>query len=54
MDLSGKLNLVCSPSDSKPLSLTSENSSSIPPPHREYEKMLRHLEAECRVHVKNE
>jgi len=32
----------------------SDSAASIPMAHREYEKILRQLEAECRTHIKCE
>lgn len=31
-----------------------DSQESLPPAHREYEKVLRQLEAECRTHIKCE
>ena len=51
-DLQRKLDLVASPSESKQCSTITE--SSLPAAHREYEKILRQLESECRQHIKCE
>jgi|688.fasta_scaffold93839_1 hypothetical protein len=54
-DLQRKLDQINSPSDSKSSASEQEsNTSIIPPAHREYEKMLRQLEAECRNHIRCE
>ena len=56
-DLQRKLDQVQSPSESKVSdSHTTDqiSQSSIPQAHREYEKILRQLEAECRHHIRCE
>lgn len=55
-DLQRKLDQINSPSNSKSSESEPEesNTSVIPPAHREYEKMLRQLEAECRNHIRCE
>jgi hypothetical protein len=45
-DLQRKLELIASPSESKVCSSITD--SSIPAAHKEYEKVLRQLESECR------
>lgn len=68
--MQNKLMEVASPSSSKPedddefeleeeqlaedQSQTIDSEASIPMAHREYEKILRQLEAECRTHIKCE
>ena len=49
--------MIQSPSESKVSDGRHEDTgseSSIPPAHREYEKLLRQLEAECRNHIRCE
>ena len=52
--------MIGSPSESKVSSSKhepdeeTESQSSIPPAHKEYEKLLRQLEAECRNHIRCE
>ena len=56
-DLERKLQMIRSPSESKVSQSgveDTESESSIPPAHREYEKLLRQLEAECRNHIRCE
>ena len=59
-DLQRKLDQIQSPSDSKvsdsqDQSMTDNfTETSIPQAHREYEKILRQLEAECRNHIRCE
>ena len=47
LDLQRKLDQISSP-------ISSSSSSSIPAAHKEYEKILRQLETECRNHIKVE
>ena len=47
LDLQKKLDLISSPA-------SSVSESSIPAAHKEYEKILRQLESECRNHIKVE
>ena len=56
-DLQRKLELIQSPSESKVSESQTDDQgsqSSIPQAHREYEKILRQLEAECRHHIRCE
>lgn len=62
-ELASKLQGIESPSTSKdeeqyytedPTEQESQSDASIPMAHREYEKILRQLEAECRTHIKCE
>ena len=56
-DLQRKLDQVVSPSDSKVSESQTgdeQSQSSIPQAHKEYEKILRQLEAECRHHIRCE
>ena len=59
VQLHNKLKMVPSPSTSKDEYFSEDESqsrseASIPMAHREYEKILRQLEAECRTHIKCE
>ncbi len=53
-DLQKKLELISSPVSHDDGASESHSEVSIPAAHKEYEKILRQLEAECRSHIKVE